>query len=94
LFRLGAIRNWTVDRPSKSTAERRAKRARNRVLNAVLELFSGSSPTVPDIGPPDLEGGLGVREPRRPLHPSLAGGVALDLPPAEGRDVWAVGEER
>jgi hypothetical protein len=63
-------------------------------MDAVLELFSGGSPGSPDLSPPDLEGGLGVREPRRPLHPRLAGGVALDPPPAETPDVWAVGEER
>ena len=85
-------------RPSKRRKRLRkrheAKRARTRVLDAVLELFSGNSPTSPDIGPPDLEGGPGVREPRRPLHPSLAGGVPLDLPPADTRDIWAVGDER
>jgi hypothetical protein len=85
-------------RPSKRRKRlrkrREAKRARNRVLDAVFELFSGGCSPVPDIGPPDLEGGLGVREPRRPLHPSLAGGVALDVPPpAHTRDVWSVAEE-
>ena len=28
----------------------------------------------------DKEGGVGVREPRRPLAPTLAGGAALELP--------------
>ena len=28
----------------------------------------------------DAEGGVGVREPRRPLTPSLTGAAALDLP--------------
>ena len=28
----------------------------------------------------EAEGGLGVREPRRPLQPSLTGVAALDLP--------------
>jgi hypothetical protein len=64
------------------------------VLQAARELFSSGPATAPDIGPPEeLEGGLGVREPRRPVHPGLAGGVALEPPPTEARDVWAVGEE-
>jgi hypothetical protein len=28
----------------------------------------------------DLDGGVGVREPRRPLTPSLTGATALELP--------------
>ena len=55
-------------------------------------LFS-SDPTFDDWGD-GLTGGLGVREPRRPLHPTLAGAEALDLPPAESRDVWAVADDR
>jgi len=38
-------------------------------------------------------GGVGVREPRRPLHPTSSGAVALESPPTETRDVWAVGDE-
>ena len=34
-----------------------------------------------------------VREPRRPLHPTLSGTAVLEAPPEETRDVWAVGEE-
>jgi hypothetical protein len=41
----------------------------------------------------DREGGLGVREPRRPLYPALSGAVALEAPPDETRDVRAVGDE-
>jgi hypothetical protein len=41
----------------------------------------------------EREGGLGVREPRRPLHPALSGAVALEAPTDEVRDVWAVGED-
>jgi hypothetical protein len=28
----------------------------------------------------ELDGGVGVREPRRPLTPTLSGSAALDLP--------------
>ena len=55
-------------------------------------LFS-SDRTFDDWGD-SLTGGLGVREPRRPIHPTLAGAAAVDLPPAESIDVWAVGEDR
>jgi hypothetical protein len=34
----------------------------------------------------DKEGGVGVREPRRPLAPTLAGGAALELPSDESDD--------
>jgi hypothetical protein len=34
----------------------------------------------------DSEGGVGVREPRRPLAPTLAGGVALELPVDDSDD--------
>jgi hypothetical protein len=33
----------------------------------------------------ETEGGVGVREPRRPLTPSLTGAAALDLPEDEPR---------
>jgi hypothetical protein len=33
----------------------------------------------------EAEGGVGVREPRRPLTPSLTGAAALDLPEDEPR---------
>jgi hypothetical protein len=54
-------------------------------------LFS-SGPPEPD-DPHGFSGGVGVREPRRPVRPSSSGAVALEAPPAETRDVWAVGEE-
>jgi hypothetical protein len=79
------------ERPRK---RREATRARARVLQAVRELFSSGPSTAPDVGPPEeLKGGLGVREPRRPLHPSLTGGVALELPPTEARDACAASSE-
>ena len=45
----------------------------------------------PRLDPP--VGGVGVREPRRPVHPSASGAIALEPPPTETRDVWAVGDE-
>jgi hypothetical protein len=42
----------------------------------------------------ELEGGLGVREPRRPLQPTMSGGVAVEIPPDERTDVRAIGEDR
>ena len=61
-----------------------------RVSRFVKSLFS-SGPGDEWDGESEA-GGLGVREPRRPLHPSLSGAVALEAPPDEVRDVWAVGE--
>jgi hypothetical protein len=43
----------------------------------VRALFGGRSPRE---GWDDTEGGVGVREPRRPLAPTLTGGAALELP--------------
>ncbi len=62
-----------------------------RFVRFVRALFSSTPPA--DDPWNDTEGGLGVREPRRPLRPSLSGAVALEAPPAEPRDVWAVGED-
>jgi hypothetical protein len=63
----------------------------------VRALFSTAPPVESPLYPPadpgdDLEGGLGVREPRRPLRPTLSGAVALELPHAEDLDVRAVGD--
>jgi hypothetical protein len=64
---------------------------RKRVVRFVRALFS-SGPR--GDGPFDeTAGGLGVREPRRPLRPSQSGAVALEAPPDERRDVWAVGDD-
>jgi hypothetical protein len=54
-------------------------------------LFSSPPPEADD--PRGFSGGVGVREPRRPLRPTSSGAVALEAPPEERRDVWAVGEE-
>ena len=48
-------------------------------------LFGGGA-TEEGRGWADAEGGVGVREPRRPLTPSLTGGATLDLPPDESDD--------
>jgi len=64
--------------------------ARERIARFVRALFS-SGPPEPWLEPP--AGGLGVREPRRPLHPTLSGTAVLEAPPEEMRDVWAVGDE-
>jgi hypothetical protein len=47
-----------------------------------------------ELPPDELEGGVGVREPRRPVRPSSSGAVALEIPPEEKRDVRAIGEDR
>jgi hypothetical protein len=85
-----------VGRRLQRTRERRQqKRALTRAAQRIRALFSTAAPAEPDedIGD-ELEGGLGVREPRRPLRPTLSGAVALEPPPGEARDVWAVGEDR
>jgi len=47
------------------------------VARFVRALFGGGSSR---DGWSELDGGVGVREPRRPLVPSLSGAAALDLP--------------
>jgi hypothetical protein len=63
---------------------------RQRVARFVRSLFSSGSSDKP-FDPP--VGGLGVREPRRPLHPTLSGTAVLEAPPEERRDVRAVGDD-
>jgi hypothetical protein len=58
------------------------RRLRKRISRFVRALF-GSSPGRWDD---DVDGGVGVREPRRPLTPSLTGAAALDLPIDEPDD--------
>jgi hypothetical protein len=57
---------------------RRRVGIRKRVARFVRALFGGSSST--GSWNDDAEGGVGVREPRRPLAPSLTGAAALNLP--------------
>ena len=58
---------------------RRQLGLRRRIAKFVRALFGGGSPS--SEGWDDAaEGGVGVREPRRPLAPTLTGAAALDLP--------------
>jgi hypothetical protein len=59
------------------------------VARFVRSLFSSGPPDSAGDDPRGFGGGVGVREPRRPFHPTSSGAVALDAPP----DVWAVGDE-
>ena len=56
---------------------RRRLSIRRRIARFVRAVFGGSSSSG---GWDDTEGGVGVREPRRPLTPSLTGAAALDVP--------------
>ena len=52
-----------------------------RFARFVYTLFgSSASPDDSTDAPADAEGGVGVREPRRPLTPTLTGAAALELP--------------
>jgi hypothetical protein len=62
-----------------------------RFARFVRSLFSSPPPDSDD--PRGHTGGVGVREPRRPIMPTSSGAVALEAPPEERRDVWAVGDE-
>jgi hypothetical protein len=67
---------------------RRGRRIRNlpkRIARFVRAIFGGGSSTGGWDESSDAEGGVGVREPRRPLTPSLTGAAALDLPADEAR---------
>lgn len=81
---------------AKRAMHRRARRdkrrlsVRERIVRFVRALFSSGSYDEP-FDPP--VGGVGVREPRRPLHPTLSGTAMLEAPPQEMRDVWAVADE-
>jgi hypothetical protein len=60
---------------------RRFRRLPRRIARFVRALFGGGSPR--EAWGDDTEGGVGVREPRRPLTPSLTGAAALELPTDE-----------
>jgi len=65
--------------------ERRIRNLPKRIARFVRAVFGGDpSPGGWDESG-DAEGGVGVREPRRPLMPSLTGAAALDLPDDEAR---------
>jgi len=57
---------------------RRTLGLRRRIASFVRALFGGSASS--GSWDDETEGGVGVREPRRPLTPSLTGAAALDLP--------------
>jgi len=81
-------------RPTRRRARKQQRRlsVRERIAQFVRALFSSGPPERNDEW--DLPaGGVGVREPRRPRYPSSSGAVALELPPEETRDVWAVGDD-
>ena len=87
-------------RPSGYAGEMRRRSARRqrrresilaRAARFLRSLFSSTPPDPDD--PRGFTGGVGIREPRRPLHPLSSGAVALEAPPEETRDVWAVGED-
>ena len=67
----------------KPRAQRPIRRLPKRIARFVRALFGGSSSTGPWND--EAEGGVGVREPRRPLTPSLTGAAALDLPDDDPR---------
>jgi hypothetical protein len=73
----------------------RRRSVRDRIARFVKAIFSGrSSGWAPDDPRWDEPaGGIGTREPRRPLRPTLSGAVALEAPPDDRRDFWAVGSE-
>ena len=62
---------------------RRLRRLARRIVRAIRALFGGSDWRG---AWDDTDGGVGVREPRRPLAPTLAGGAALELPRHDSDD--------
>jgi hypothetical protein len=62
---------------------RRFRRLPRRIARFVRALFGGGSAR---DSWDDTEGGVGVREPRRPLTPSLTGAAALELPSDDGEN--------
>jgi hypothetical protein len=79
--------------PRRVTSHRRPT-VRERLARFVRALFSSDRPSQENEWPDQPPGGIGVREPRRPLRPTTSGGVALEIPPEEKTDVRAIGEER
>jgi hypothetical protein len=52
-------------------------------VRSIRALFGGGD-SWRDAWNDDADGGVGVREPRRPLAPSLTGAAALELPADDG----------
>jgi hypothetical protein len=72
----------------------RRQRRRESILTRAARFLRSLFSSTPDADDPrGFSGGVGVREPRRPLRPLSSGAVALEAPPEETRDVWAVGED-
>jgi len=63
---------------------RRGRDARGPVIGP---LAWSRAPDEPPPGPEDLDGGAGVREPRRPYPTAPAGALALDEPRDERLDL-------
>jgi hypothetical protein len=80
-----------VDASDNAAESYRRAEVIRRFARFVRSLFSSPPPDSDD--PRWYTGGVSVREPRRPVRPSSSGAVALEPPPAETRDVWAVGED-
>jgi hypothetical protein len=73
-----------------SRIRRRLRGISRRIARFAHALFGGGSTGDSSEG---RSGGTGLREPRRPLTPSLSGAVALEIPMDETRDVRAVAGE-
>ena len=69
---------------------RRLRTAPRRIARFLHVLFGGGSTGDSSDG---RNGGTGVREPRRPLTPSLSGAVAFEIPIDETRDARAAADE-
>src|SRR6186713_420046 len=72
---------WPQERPQSTGAATATlasvRRLRRRISRFVRALFGGGGGSG---GRDELDGGVGVREPRRPLAPTLSGAATLDLP--------------
>ena len=76
---------------AETTRTRIRRRLRRRGRDArspvVSPLTWSRAPDEPPPGPEDLDGGAGVREPRRPYPTAPAGALALDEPRDERLDL-------
>ena len=73
-----------------SRIRRRLRGVSRRIARFAHALLGGGSTGDSSEG---RSGGTGLREPRRPLTPSLSGAVALEIPMDETRDARAVAGE-